>query len=296
MRRSAALLFRRLKLAALDAALLNGAVARWSYSCGLHGRLTVTEFDILVKAPAPIQASAESARPVPEQPLLIAFASDFHAGATTDPRLFARLMEHVLERRPDVLLLGGDFVSWNARDAGVLAERLAVVDPPLGKFAVVGNHDWWAGVGRVVPQLERVGVRVLVNSHAALPAPFEAVSICGIDDPWSGSPNAAAAFEGAGPVRIFLTHSPDGILLAGTNRFDVAFAGHTHGGQIALPDGTPIVTAGGPLSRSHSRGRFEVPGNGPLYVSRGVGCSNLPLRINADPELVLCTLRFSALP
>jgi predicted MPP superfamily phosphohydrolase len=151
-----------------------------------------------------------------------------------------------------------------------------------------------AGVGQLVPHLERAGVRVLVNSHAALPAPFDAVSICGIDDPWSGSPNAAAAFEGAGPVRIFLTHSPDGILLVGTHRFDVAFAGHTHGGQVAFKDGTPIVTAGGPLARSHSRGCFDVPGNGSLYVSRGVGCSNLPLRINADPELVLCTLRFEA--
>ncbi len=46
------------------------------------------------------------------------------------------------------------------------------------------------------------------------------------------------------------------------------------------------------LSRSHSRGRFELPGTGPLFVSRGIGCSNLPLRINADPELVMLTLKF----
>jgi predicted MPP superfamily phosphohydrolase len=267
----------------------------------LHGRLSVTEFE--VKVPVRTQVPAQSRAPLevqvqglapPAKPLLVAFASDFHAGTTTDPRLFARLTALLVERRPDVLLLGGDFVSWNAGDVRVLAERLSVVDPPLGKFAVLGNHDRLAGVGQLVPHLERAGVRVLVNSHAALPAPFDAVSICGIDDPWSGSPNAAAAFEGAGPVRIFLTHSPDGILLVGTHRFDVAFAGHTHGGQVAFKDGTPIVTAGGPLARSHSRGCFDVPGNGSLYVSRGVGCSNLPLRINADPELVLCTLRFAA--
>jgi hypothetical protein len=70
----------------------------------------------------------------------------------------------------------------------------------------------------------------------------------------------------------------------------VAFAGHTHGGQVALPNGTPVLTAGGPLSRTYSRGRFEVAGTGPLIVSRGIGCSNLPVRINSDPELIICTL------
>ena len=132
---------------------------------------------------------------------------------------------------------------------------------------------------------------MLINEHVPLEAPFAGVSVCGIDDPWTGTANVAGALSGAMPIRIFLTHSPDGLLLVGEERFDVGFAGHTHAGQIALPNGTPIIDAGGPLCRSHSRGRFEVPGNGPLIVSRGVGCSSLPVRINADPELVIRTLR-----
>ena len=88
-----------------------------------------------------------------------------------------------------------------------------------------------------------------------------------------------------------MSHSPDGLLMLGQERFDLGFAGHTHGGQVALPDGTPIGTAGGPLSRAYSRGRFEIDGHGPLIVGRGVGCINLPIRINSDPELVICTLR-----
>lgn len=74
------------------------------------------------------------------------------------------------------------------------------------------------------------------------------------------------------------------------SRYTIGFAGHTHGGQICLPDGTPVLTAGGPLCRSHSRGLFDIPGNGPLIVSRGIGCSNLPVRINSDPELIICRL------
>jgi predicted MPP superfamily phosphohydrolase len=79
-------------------------------------------------------------------------------------------------------------------------------------------------------------------------------------------------------------------LLLGQQGFELALAGHTHGGQVALPNGTAIVDAGGPLSRIYARGRFEIEGRGPLIVSRGVGCSNLPLRINSDPELIICRL------
>ena len=273
-------IFRRIGAAALDAAVLGGIAARWSYRLGLHGTLSVTTHEIRVATQGQLPA-----------PLVLAYASDFHAGATTDPALFTFLLSLLRERRPDVLLLGGDFVSWRANDMNALADALARCEPPLGKYAVMGNHDLWAGDEVIGQRLTAAGVEVLVNRNVALPSPFDSVSICGIDDPWTGNADAALAFRDAKPVRIFLTHSPDGILLLDGERYDVGFAGHTHGGQIALRDGTPIVCAGGPLSRSHSRGLFAVDGNGPLIVSRGVGCSNLPIRINADPELIICTLR-----
>jgi predicted MPP superfamily phosphohydrolase len=273
-------IFRRIGAAALDAAVFGGVGARWSYRLGLHGTLSVTNHEIRVATEKTLAT-----------PLVLAYASDFHAGAMTAPALFKSLMGLVEERRPDVLLLGGDFVSWRANDISPLAEVLARCQPPLGNYAVMGNHDLWAGDEVIGRHLRDAGVDVLVNHNIALPSPFHSVSICGIDDPWTGNSDAALAFKDAKPVRIFLTHSPDGILLLGGERFDVGFAGHTHGGQIALRDGTPIVCAGRPLSRSHSRGRFEVAGNGPLIVSRGVGCSNLPIRINSDPELIICTLR-----
>ncbi|USX22438.1 hypothetical protein NHH82_09885 [Oxalobacteraceae bacterium OTU3REALA1] len=71
----------------------------------------------------------------------------------------------------------------------------------------------------------------------------------------------------------------------------VGFAGHTHGGQIATGEGRPLVMPRGPLSRPFHYGRFPLPGNGELIVSRGVGCSGIPVRINADPELVICTVQ-----
>jgi hypothetical protein len=193
-------------------------------------------------------------------------------------------------QQPDVILLGGDYVSCKAEYVRAFSDCLSRCNPRLGKYAVLGNHDLWADDAYITRQLTSAGVEVLVNRNCSLPPPFDAVSICGIDDPWTGSADADKTFKGAGPIRVLLSHSPDGLLLVNKVPFDVGFAGHTHGGQIALRDGTPILSAGGPLSRTYARGRFEVVGNGPLIVSRGVGCSNLPIRINSDPELIICTL------
>jgi predicted MPP superfamily phosphohydrolase len=270
---------RRLWLRMLDALLFRGVVAQWSYDLGLHGRLRISRYALTLSASQPLPA-----------PLLFAFASDFHAGPQTHPALFASLVDEINQAHPDVVLLGGDYVSSSAHFIEVLAEKLEQLAPRFGTYGVLGNHDWWTDDAHIIRALETTGVKVLVNTNCSLPEPFGAVSICGIDDPWTGNADPVATFAGAGPIRLFLTHSPDGLLLR-PERFDIALAGHTHGGQVALPNGTQILTAGGPLSRRYGRGEFDIAGNGRLIVSLGVGCSNIPVRINSDPELVLLTLR-----
>jgi predicted MPP superfamily phosphohydrolase len=263
----------------LGAMLAGGHVARWSYRLGLHGRLGLTRHALTLPAGRALT-----------RPLRIAFASDLHAGATTDPAIFTRMFEQIALEQPDVLLLGGDFVSGHARNFAVLAEGLARCNPPFGKFAVMGNHDLWTDDRLLRSMLAAAGAEVLVNRNVTLGAPFESVSLCGMDDPWTGQPDGALTFANAAATRILMIHSPDGLLFTAGAAFDLALAGHTHGGQVALPDGRPIIVPSGPLSRQFCYGRFQIEGNGVLVVSRGVGCSTIPLRINAHPELVICTL------
>ena len=142
----------------------------------------------------------------------------------------------------------------------------------------------------MIEQLEASGIQVLVNENARLPAPYDRVWICGLDDHWSGWPDAAAAMRGAEGVRVVLMHAPSGLLDLGGERFDVALCGHTHGGQVALPGGLPLVVPQGRLSRRYARGRFPVGGGATLLVSVGLGCVVLPVRAFADPEIVSCTL------
>jgi predicted phosphodiesterase len=169
--------------------------------------------------------------------LRIAFAADFHAGPTTSVAVFERAVQLLADARPDLVLFGGDFVSLRAEYARRLVPLLQHIPAPLGRFAVLGNHDYWTDAGLVREHLRTAGVRVLTNEHVQLPAPFERVALCGLDDHTSGEPDAASAFADPAPVRIVLMHAPSGLLDIGDRPFDVALSGHTHGGQIALWDG-----------------------------------------------------------
>jgi uncharacterized protein len=189
-----------------------------------------------------------------------------------------------------VLLLGGDFVSLHASDADALAPRLAAIPAPLGRYAVLGNHDHLCGGAAVARTFEAAGIPVLTNRSVRLPAPFDGIALCGLDDHTAGAPDAAAALADDAPVRIVLMHAPSGLLDIGARRFDLALCGHTHGGQVTLPGGRPLFTAVGPLSRRYSAGRFRLPDDATLLVSRGVGFTALPIRLNSPSSITLCTL------
>jgi uncharacterized protein len=223
-------------------------------------------------------------------PLTAAFASDFHAGPTTDPEVLRRACTALRAAQPDVLLLGGDFVSLDLRQIDWLAPLLGSIPAPLGRLAVLGNHDRWNGADHIVGALEAAGIEVLTNRNRRLAPPFDNIWVCGLDDFVSGIPDARTAFAGAQGARVVLMHAPANLLNLRDERFDAAFCGHTHGGQIAWPSGAPITVAPGPLSRAYNRGRFRMGHGGTLVVSVGLGCSTLPLRLNSAPEVIVCRL------
>ena len=225
------------------------------------------------------------------RPLRLAFASDLHIGPTTPRRLLDAAFGAIAASEPDVLLLGGDYVFLDATPRKVRELEARVRDAPAPvKVAVLGNHDLWTYHDRVEAALARAGVRVLVNDALVLPPPWDAVAIAGVDDAWTGRADAKAAVRraGAASLVIGLAHSPEGGATLASAGVPLIFAGHTHGGHIALPGGRPIVTVG-PVSRDHAHGAHAL-GASTLFVSRGVGGIELPIRLFAPPDIVVATI------
>jgi uncharacterized protein len=267
----------------LDAVFRPGHwAARAAYALGAQGRVRATAAALHLRAEPHVG----------EPPLRLAFASDFHAGPTTDHRILSDAFEVLRDFRPDVLLFGGDFVSVRASYIDLLTPLIRRVEAPLGKFAVLGNHDLRANYTAVIAALEAADVRMLTNDRRTLPAPFSDITLCGLDDATRGDPRADLAIDGTTGTRIILMHSPEGLEEIGNRRFDLALCGHTHGGQVALPSGRPLLVPGGPLNRRYHAGLFDLEGSGArvLLVSRGVGCSTIPLRAFAAPEVHLCLI------
>lgn len=224
-------------------------------------------------------------------PLTITFASDLHLGPTTSARTLDAAFAALAEARADVLALGGDYVFLEAtrEKARELRARVEAV-PARTKIAVLGNHDLWTHHRRLEDALREAGAHVLINDAVRLPAPHADVAVLGLDDPWTGSPDAERAARAAGDarVRVALCHSPDGAPLLTDRGVSLMLAGHTHGGQIALPGPRPIIVPG-PLGKRFPHGHHHL-GAMSLFVSRGVGGVELPMRAYAPPDVLVARL------
>jgi len=225
-------------------------------------------------------------------PLTIAFASDLHLGPTTSALTLDRAFAMLAEARADVLALGGDYVFLDATPAKARElRRLVSAVPARVKVAVMGNHDLWTHHALIEDALREAGVTVLVNDAVRLPPPHADVAIVGLDDPWTGKPDADRAFAAAGDARtrVALCHAPDGVPFVVDHGVCLLLAGHTHGGQVALPGSIPVYVPG-PLGRRFAYGRHRVGGL-QLVVSRGVGTTEVPVRAFAPPDVVVARLR-----
>lgn len=226
-----------------------------------------------------------------ERPLVVAFISDLHVGPTTSPATLDAAFAALRSVPVDVLLLGGDYVflDLSREHADDLSRRIEGV-PAAVKLGVLGNHDLWTDHYSIERALTRAGVNVLVNDAATLPAPFQDVAVLGLDDPYSGAPDAGRALSRAGSARhrLGLAHSPEGAMFL-ERSVSLLFSGHTHGGQIALPGERPVYLPPGPYSRRFPAGLHRSDDLW-LFVSRGVGATDVPVRMYAPPEVAIFEL------
>lgn len=216
---------------------------------------------------------------------VIAQISDIHAGMYVGERELDEGLDRVREARPDLVVVTGDIVDFDAGCAPQVARKLADVAPRDGVAAILGNHDYYADEEEVLAALRAAGVATLVDEGRVIrPRDGGGFALLGVDD------RSSVRYGRAGPrldratamvppelPRILLSHQPPTVdLWAG--QVALQLSGHTHGGQIN-PGFRPAD-----IFLKYVAGSYRVRGT-TLYVNRGFGTVGTPSRVGAPPEI-----------
>lgn len=230
--------------------------------------------------------------PEPLEGLRVLHLSDFHFRGRAPE--FADVVAACLHGvEADICFMTGDFrfgyygASEHVFDQ--LATVLAGVSVDLGHYAVLGNHD----VSVLEKGLERMGVRVLVNTGVAIDVGGAAVWIGGVDDPHDfqcASVPQAMIDAPEDAIRILLAHTPQLVHEARAHGVSLYLCGHTHGGQVRFPVVGAVHTNAPGVPRQCLAGAWRV-GDMLGHTSVGLGTTDIPVRYNCPPEATLITLR-----
>ena len=217
--------------------------------------------------------------------LRIGMVTDVHHSAVVPAEDVTRAVTLLKESAPDIIVLGGDYISFFDRTyAAPVAELLApLADAPQGSFAVLGNHD----DEREMPAaLAARGFSVLKDQRTSLTINGERLDLAGIRFWTRSAGEVAAVLKGTGGTTILLAHDPRRLHEASALDVQLVLSGHTHGGQILIPKLGAVAGRKFPVLAG-----YATRDNTSLFVSRGVGTVYVPIRINCPPDVAVLTLR-----
>lgn len=226
----------------------------------------------------------------------IAQLSDVHLGLFFSLDRLEQLLDDIVVRQPDILVITGDFID----DINMVQDMAAILDKyydkfPQGIWFIWGNHEYFRDFTRIEQALKGTRVKILRNSHALLKNAARPLYLLGVDYPWERSETARAAecqsmldeaMTGVphNATKVLLTHHPAIIDNAFAADIDLTLAGHTHGGQIEI-FGVCLL----PASYKYLRGLYEENG-AYAYVNNGAG-SWFPIRLGCPAEVTMFILR-----
>lgn len=196
-----------------------------------------------------------------------------------------------------VVVITGDFLGGPG-GAQALIPLLMEIGRDRIMLGVLGNHDYRPPVNTaaLARDLARAGVRLLVNDAAVVVERGHRLRFVGVDDPHTGRADVEKAMAALPPPLgdqrepvVVLAHSPDVFPDAERAGADLILAGHTHGGQVCLPGGFPLLTNTRRVGRRFARGLVDG-GATPMFVTRGIGTSAIRLRLFCPPEIAVVRL------
>jgi hypothetical protein len=215
----------------------------------------------------------------------IAQISDLHLGMMLGDEFLERVIARLREIHPDIVVATGDIVDGQGDNLDAMAKRFSAFHPPKGAIAIIGNHEYYAGLENSLRFLHSSGFTVLRGE----PLAAAGIILVGVDDPGAGAfgqdarvdSRKALASVPKGSFVVLLKHQP---VVDRDAQFDLQLSGHIHGGQI-FPFG--FLTR---LVYGARTGLTQLADGRRLYVSRGTGTWGPPIRIFAAPEITLITI------
>jgi hypothetical protein len=217
--------------------------------------------------------------------LRIGFLTDVHCSRWMSPEDVHRAATRLRDEHPDLIVLGGDYVTWGDRaQVRPSAEALATLSAPHGVFGILGNHD----DDRDMPAaLAAHGVTVLKDARTRLIIKGEKIDLVGIRFWTKRQADIAPLLRGTSrSTVILLAHDPRRLAEAAALKIPLVLSGHTHGGQVVLPLIGPIAAQKFPVVAG-----IGTRDKTTMFVSRGIGTVYVPVRINCPPEIAVATLR-----
>lgn len=213
----------------------------------------------------------------------VVFLSDFHAGGGYAPDRWERTALEAQALAPDLIVLGGDFVVESADAARDLAP-FSALHAPLGKFFVLGNHDYLDRPQEVRAAVRRLGYEDLTHRTVRLKHEGRELDIRGLDDHWYGTIKPFSRPSPDVPF-VVISHEPDALMDLTAGDADLVLSGHTHGGQIRFPLIGPLWVPTR-LGRAFDFGRKAVNGVTGI-ISNGLGQTKGHPRLFSPPEIVV---------
>ena len=214
--------------------------------------------------------------------------SDVHLGLIVGEERLRKIIKEIRSAAPDILVSTGDLVDGQLDGLNGLAELLGEIKAPYGKFAIPGNHEYYAGFDQSAEFIRESGFRLLKGEAVAIP---DIMNVAGVDDP---AARRFGLFTGIPEMNIFSTLDPEQFTLllkhkpvideVSLGMFDLQLSGHTHRGQI-FPFKFIVQ-----LYFPRISGYFHLKGDSHLYVSRGTGTWGPPIRFLSTPEVTVIDL------
>jgi len=219
--------------------------------------------------------------------------SDVHLGLIVGKSRLKRILRKVKNARPDILVSTGDLVDGQMDDLDLLTDMFQNIPTPYGKFAVTGNHEFYAGLDRALAFTEKAGFTILRGEALTV---SNLINVAGVDDPAGkrygpdrGVSEKALLEKIPGEkFTLFLKHQPI-INSESLGMFDLQLSGHTHKGQLF-----PFNMVTKLFYRMHT-GLSKVKGNALLYVSRGSGTWGPPVRFLSPPEVTVIDITYKSI-